>query len=229
MMAIDKQFLVKLGDKLYPTYPGILAEAHDRGLISIETQIVQIPAEENGNTAIVKAVVTMRGGGPTDRQTFEGYGDSSPRNVNPRIATALLRMAETRAKGRALRDAINCGDTMLEELPGDNADEPTNGHATPHAAARARAAAPGSTVGKGFEPTYGQAGTRQYTRAELIQRAGETVEQAMALGMKLKPLDLEHATNEALFQLTEKIQERIQSAVTAQQAEAEEGKAVVSG
>lgn len=109
---MDAKFIVNLNGREYPLFAGILAEAHERGLQSIETQLIQVPGEENGHVAIVKATVRMKGG-----ETFDGYGDASPRNVNPRIATAILRMAETRAKGRALRDAINCGQTMLEELP----------------------------------------------------------------------------------------------------------------
>jgi hypothetical protein len=109
---MDSKFIVELNGKPHPLYAGILSEAHERGLASIETSLIQVPTEENGHTAIVKAVVTMK-----DGSRFEGYGDANPRNVNPRIATALLRMSETRAKGRALRDAINCGQTMLEELP----------------------------------------------------------------------------------------------------------------
>lgn len=131
---MDPKFVVSLSGRDYPLYSGILSEAHERGLSSIETQLIQIPTEENGSTAIVKAIVRMK-----DGSTFEGYGDANPRNVNPRIATALLRMAETRAKGRALRDAINFGQTMLEELPDLEehalASPATNGHGKARAAA----------------------------------------------------------------------------------------------
>lgn len=52
-----------------------------------------------------------------DGSRFEDYGDANRGNTSTRVATALIRMASTRAKGRALRDAINVGQTMLEELP----------------------------------------------------------------------------------------------------------------
>lgn len=109
---MDKKWLVELNGKQYPTYPGVLAEAHERGLRAIETTLTQIPTEENGHTAIVKATVILEGGA-----TFEDYGDASPKNVNARIATALIRMASTRAKGRALRDACDIGQTLAEEMP----------------------------------------------------------------------------------------------------------------
>lgn len=120
---MDPKFIVSLSGRDYPLYSGILSEAHERGLQSIETQLIQIPTEENGNTAIVKAVVRMK-----DGSYFEDYGDSNPRNTSARVATALIRMASTRAKGRALRDAINVGQTMLEELP-DLEDHGTPVHA----------------------------------------------------------------------------------------------------
>ena len=112
---MDPKFITSLGGRDFVLYAGLLAEAHERGLQSIETQLVQIPAEENGNVAIAKAMVTMK-----DGSRFEEFGDASPRNVNTsprvRLDQALPRMALTRAKGRALRDAVNVGQTMAEEL-----------------------------------------------------------------------------------------------------------------
>jgi hypothetical protein len=111
-MAIDPRYIINLNGKSYPLYSGILGEAHALGLQSLLTRILQIPTPENEYTAIVEATAMF-----PDGRVFTDIGDASPKNVNARIATALLRMASTRAKGRALRDAINCGETMLEELP----------------------------------------------------------------------------------------------------------------
>ncbi len=105
----DKQGRV-VGRKEVATYHGLLAKAHDEGLRRIDTEIVQAPSKDNGETAIVRAKVT------TNKGTFTGIGDASPGNVNRRIASHLLRMAETRAKARALRDAVNIGTVALEEL-----------------------------------------------------------------------------------------------------------------
>lgn len=139
---MDPKWIVTLQGKEHPLYAGVLAEAHERGLQSIETQLIQQGDDKNNNTWIVKATVRTK-----DGQTFEGYGDANPRNTNPRIATALLRMAETRAKGRALRDAINCGQTMLEELPdlegiseGNRAPSTQNPAPSPNGVATARVA-----------------------------------------------------------------------------------------
>lgn len=110
-----------VGQKQVALYKGLLAQAHAEGLTRITTRLQQIPAEENGRTAIATAeVVTSKG-------TFEGIGDASPENVPPHILPHLIRMAETRAKARALRDAVNIGVVSFEELDGaDDASAPSD-------------------------------------------------------------------------------------------------------
>jgi hypothetical protein len=116
---VDKsKWVVNLQGKDYATWPWVLHESHERGLLGIDCTLVQIPAADNGNVAIVKAVARFEGG-----KEFNAYGDASPNNVNAKIATALIRMAETRAKGRALRDACDIGMTLQEEL-GEMEDKP---------------------------------------------------------------------------------------------------------
>ena len=106
--------------KQYVLYQGLLDEAHARGLKGIDTDLVQVPTPENGNVAVVKATVEME-----DGRTFAGIGDASPENVGRGIVPHIIRMAETRAKARALRDAVNVGATALEELSdGDDAPSP---------------------------------------------------------------------------------------------------------
>jgi hypothetical protein len=100
----------KIGEKEVVTYAGVLALAHEDGLRSIRTKLVQIPNKENGQTAIVTAVIR------TNKGVFTGIGDANPANVNRRIAPHLIRMAETRAKARGLKDSANIGIVALEEL-----------------------------------------------------------------------------------------------------------------
>jgi hypothetical protein len=108
-----EEYMIERQGKRFVLYAGLLEEAHNRGLRSIETDLVQVPTKENGEVAIVKAVIR------TEEGKFGGIGDASPQNVNRAIAPHLIRMAETRAKARALRDAINVGVTAFEELGGD--------------------------------------------------------------------------------------------------------------
>jgi hypothetical protein len=114
---VREEYMIERQGKRFVLYAGLLEEAHSRGLRSIETELLQIPKSENGEVAIVKAVVRTEDG------KFTGIWDASPENVNRTIAPHVIRMAETRAKARALRDAINVGVTAFEELGGEDGAE----------------------------------------------------------------------------------------------------------
>ncbi len=107
---MKREFVINRHGKDYVLYAGLLDEAHQQGLSAIRTQLVQPPAAENGQVAICLAEVT------TERGTFTGLGDASPDNVSRAMVNALIRLAETRAKARALRDAINVSMVAVEEL-----------------------------------------------------------------------------------------------------------------
>lgn len=115
---MDKKYIINKQGKDFVLYEGLLDAAHQQGLKRISTVLIQIPHEDNGNVAVVSAEVETATG------TFSGIGDASPGNVNRMIAPHLIRMAETRAKARALRDAINVGETALEELADDDGGAP---------------------------------------------------------------------------------------------------------
>lgn len=113
MNKIDKKFIVNLQGKDFVTYEGLLDLAHQNGLKGIETELIQIPSTENNNTCIIRAKAI------TENGEFHGLGDANPENVNSFISKHLIRMAETRAKARALRDLTNVGMTAIEELGDD--------------------------------------------------------------------------------------------------------------
>jgi hypothetical protein len=134
-----EEYMIERGGRRFVLYAGLLEEAHARGLRSIETELLQVPGAENGEVAIARAVVR------TEEGKFSGIGDASPGNVSRAIVPHIIRMAETRAKARALRDAINVGVAALEEL-GDE-------EVTPESAREAKSAQssrmPGSQPGEG--------------------------------------------------------------------------------
>lgn len=107
---MKREFMVERNGRTFVLYAGLLDEAHRQGLKSITTRLIQVPGPDNGYTAICQAVVE------TSKGVFSGIGDASPENVPPQMRMHLIRMAETRAKARALRDAVNVGVAALEEL-----------------------------------------------------------------------------------------------------------------
>lgn len=123
-----EEFLITRQGKQFVLFAGLLDQAHGEGLRSIDTELLQVPDPENGNVAIVKATCEME-----DGRRFSGIGDASPDNVGRNIAPHVIRMAETRAKARALRDAVNVGATALEELSDgdDGGATPPSGSARP--------------------------------------------------------------------------------------------------
>ena len=132
--------MIERGGRRFVLYAGLLEEAHARGLRSIETELLQVPAAENGEVAIARAVIR------TEEGKFSGIGDASPQNVGRAIAPHIIRMAETRAKARALRDAINVGVTALEELGDEEvAPEPAWGERSSTESSRM----PGAQSGEG--------------------------------------------------------------------------------
>lgn len=81
--------------------------AHTQGLTSLKADFITVTAD----LALAHAVATFQ-----DGRAFEESGDATPANVAPRVKAHFARMALTRAKARALRDALNISMVSLEEL-----------------------------------------------------------------------------------------------------------------
>jgi len=111
-------WFIERDGKPYVLYQGLLALAHDKGLKGITVTVVQLPTELNGMTAVCSATALMPDG------EFTEVGDASPSNVTRMLTPHIIRMAATRGKARALRDAVNVGITAFEEL-GDDGPAPT--------------------------------------------------------------------------------------------------------
>jgi hypothetical protein len=110
---VSQEFIFNYQGKDFVLFSGLLELAHQDGLKFIDTQILQFPTEENGQTCVIKATVE------TSKGRFTGHGDANPKNVGTQVVKHLLRMCETRAIARALRMATNVGLTAYDELGGD--------------------------------------------------------------------------------------------------------------
>lgn len=126
---MKSEFLIQRNGKIFVLYAGLLDLAHERGLRDLRVELVQSPSAENSYVAIAKAIVTVKHGDTF--AIFEEIGDASAANTSKAIAPHIIRMAATRAKARALRDALNIGVTALEELKGDGESAPEISDDTP--------------------------------------------------------------------------------------------------
>jgi hypothetical protein len=104
------EYMINLHGKQFVTHAGLVAIAHNKGLKSIETELVDAKVEG----VVFKARVVMK-----DGTEFTGFGDANGKNVSSNIAVHYIRMAETRAINRALRLATNVAVCSIEELGGD--------------------------------------------------------------------------------------------------------------
>lgn len=123
LSQIDPKYMVPTkGGKMHPTYPGVLEAAYRNGLIGLEAKVEQFPSEANGWTAVCSAIATFLGEDGRER-VYAEVGDADPHNCTPLIVPHKIRMAATRAKGRALRDALGIGVALKEEIDGTSEDD----------------------------------------------------------------------------------------------------------
>jgi hypothetical protein len=105
--GIDRRFLTYLHSKPFVKYAGLLALAHERGLVSLKVRFISVTPD----LALAEAEATF-----ADGTTYVDAADSTPQNVPQHIRPHFPRLALTRAKARALRDALNINLCSFEEL-----------------------------------------------------------------------------------------------------------------
>jgi hypothetical protein len=106
--GIDPRWIVAIQNRPHVRFAGLLALAHERGLVGIRVEVVSV----SDTCAVMQATAVFE-----DGRTWTEIGDATPKNVNSRIAPHFVRMAATRAKARCLRDALNLADLLsVEEL-----------------------------------------------------------------------------------------------------------------
>jgi hypothetical protein len=93
--------------KEFVQFAGLLAMAHAQGLTSLTAELVSVTQD----LALAKATATF-----ADGRSFTEAADATPDNVNASVKKHFARCALTRAKARALRDALNISTCAVEEL-----------------------------------------------------------------------------------------------------------------
>jgi len=99
--------LMNIKGKGAATYEGMLDFAHQHGIHSLKSSLIQIPSTGNENTAICGATLLT-----SDGREFSDIGDASPANTPSGCADHYIRIASTRAKARVLCDAFNIKSTI---------------------------------------------------------------------------------------------------------------------
>jgi hypothetical protein len=102
----------------------------------------------------------------TARGPFSASGDASPANVARAMLTCPTSLAETRAKARALRDAVNLSEAAVEELGDGDQGEAVESRPT-------------STVAKAPTPLARSANVPGPTEAQ--RRARSSIPRARAI------------------------------------------------
>ena len=105
---IPKEYLQLIHGKLFIRYIGLLAMAHAQGLTSLSAKFVG-PVTETLAVAEAQAVFA-------DGRVFWESADATPKNVDEQVRPHFARVALTRSKARALRDALGIGLVSVEEL-----------------------------------------------------------------------------------------------------------------
>ncbi len=107
--SIPQQFIKSIHGKEFVQYAGLLTMAHERGLVNLSAHFISVDSE------LALAEATAEFG---DGRTFMECSDATPTNVHSKVKPHFARMALTRAKARALRDALNIHIAAVEELEG---------------------------------------------------------------------------------------------------------------
>jgi hypothetical protein len=105
---LNERFIIKIENKDFVQYAGLLDLGHQKGISQIEVDPIQLPTQDNGNFAICKATVISKTG-----DSFTDIGDANPQNCNSKVSRHVLRISSTRAIARALRSFTNIGMTCL--------------------------------------------------------------------------------------------------------------------
>jgi hypothetical protein len=104
-------------------YRDILNLAYQHGLVAFEQaapiQVVMVPSQRDPERVIplfISEVYAVFRNSDGSLVRFHGIGDCSYENAQPNVAAAGPRMAHTRAKARALADALNLDANLSEEF-----------------------------------------------------------------------------------------------------------------
>lgn len=123
MPRINDEHIITIDGKPYVKYGGLLETAHRSGLKDLQVKLIQSPSRENGCTAVCEATAVIKT--RSREKVYVEIGDASPASIgDPKLVPHAIRIAATRAKARALRDALHISICSVEELTIGNGSAP---------------------------------------------------------------------------------------------------------
>jgi hypothetical protein len=223
-----RHYVISRSGKDFVLYDGLVAGLHavSRGFFVIDTRLEQIPSAANGQVAVASAQVRILDPEAPENtlRAASGIGDASSENVSKMMLTAILRMAETRAKARALRDLLGVKMVALEEL-GPGSAEPGADERTPTPAPKepvrpswgqpAPAPAPPPVAGAAEHILI--AG-KPYSRAEVLAIYVKRRDEARAAGLAMGEVEAvapEHAPLSTLVSKSQEWKRRMEAKASA--------------
>ena len=125
-----KQYIIPIKGKEAILSDGLKKLGHLKGIKSLKTDILQFPNVDNNNLCIVKAELIGYDYDPVQEKiaevSYSAIGDASPANCNRLVATAFVRMAETRAIARVLKNYTDVGIVGVDEIFDDGNNNNSN-------------------------------------------------------------------------------------------------------
>jgi len=115
MTRINEEHIISIDGRPYVKYAGLLEAAHRSGLRDLQVKLIQSPTKDNGYTAVCEATAVIKT--RNREKVYIEIGDANPASIgDPRLSVHAIRIAATRAKARALRDALRISICSVEEL-----------------------------------------------------------------------------------------------------------------
>ncbi len=115
MTRINEEHIITIDGRPYVKYSGLLEAAHRSGLKDLQVKLIQSPTRDNGYTAVCEATAVIKT--RSREKVYVEIGDANPASIgDSRLTVHAIRIAATRAKARALRDALRISICSVEEL-----------------------------------------------------------------------------------------------------------------
>ena len=111
---LNQKYVKEINGKKFVLYAGLLDLAHQKKMKALRVKQLIVDWEQKSAYCVVEAIFPKQG--ETIGTIFEGAGSGTQENCGEMTKKHFVEMAHTRAKARALRDALNIDMCSKEEL-----------------------------------------------------------------------------------------------------------------